>query len=621
VILAFQKSSQFLRRILDVHSSLKVHFWPVDRPDLRLRVVIVIALMMIGKGFTVMLPMVYKWATNFLIDHPASSTPGFHLTVIALSFVAAYGGVRILALAANQVRDGIFAKVGQNAVRTLINLTFQNVHRLSLRFHLQRHTGGLSRIIARGATGIETIVRTVVLSGVPTIIEFILTISMIAYVYSLQYVLVIFLTTVAYTWFTVTASNRRIVIRKEMNDADTDAMSKAVDSLLNYETVKYFNNEGLEARRYDAATARYEKAALNTYISLAWLNFGQSVIFTTGIMITMLMSAYEVTLGQQSTGHFVMINAFMIQLTVPLNFLGTIYREISQGTMDTLAMFELLSEVPDLGDKENAPAIAINSGGIIFDRVSFAYDPDRPILQDLSFEVKPGQTVAIVGPSGAGKSTILRLLFRFYDVDIGSISIDGQDIRDVTTNSLRRSIGIVPQDTVLFNESIGYNLQYGQPTASQEEIDSAAQKAQIADFIASLPEGYDTRVGERGVKLSGGEKQRVAIARTMLKDPRILILDEATSALDSQTEKEIQDSLSELSKQRTTLVIAHRLSTVVNADQILVLKGGKIQECGRHRELINKNGIYAAMWDRQRAAQKARDQLEKAIIAERAIGN
>jgi ATP-binding cassette subfamily B protein len=588
---------------------LEPFIWPASRPDLRSRVVLALVALLAGKILTVLMPVTYKWATDALAPGASGLDPAAQWLAAPILIVVGYGVVRILSTALNQVRDALFAKVGQYAVRALANQTFHHLHQLSLRFHLQRRTGGLSRVIERGANGIETIVRMMVLSGIPTVVEFALTLGLIAWQYDWTYVAVILATTVAYVWFTVVASNWRMKIREDMNEADTDSMSKAVDSLLNYETVKYFNNEELERRRYDGATARYEAAAVRTYTSLAWLNFGQGAIFTVGMAVVMMMSAYEVMVGRQSVGHFVMINALMTQLSMPLNFIGTLYREISQSLVDMDAMFKLLDEPAEVVDRPDAPALAVGAGAIRFEDVRFAYDPERPILKGVSFEVPAGRTVAIVGPSGAGKSTISRLIFRFYDVGEGRITIDGQDIRDVTQASLRRAIGMVPQDTVLFNDTIAYNIRYGRAGASDAEVTQAAEKAQIAGFVASLPDGYDTEVGERGLKLSGGEKQRVAIARTILKAPPILVLDEATSALDSHTEKEIQDALERVSRGRTTLVIAHRLSTIVGADEIVVLDRGEIAERGTHAQLLARKGLYESMWNRQREAEKARETL------------
>ncbi|MDC7683124.1 ABC transporter ATP-binding protein/permease [Asticcacaulis sp. BYS171W] len=596
---------------------LKPYLWPKDRADLRWYVVAALFALVLGKVFTVLMPYTYKWATDAL--DPKNVTVTNLLLASPILMVLAYSAARLAANALNQVRDALFAPVGQHAVRGLANRTFIHLHQLSLRFHLQRRTGGLSRVIERGSTGIETIVRLTILMGVPTIIEFFLTAAIIGHEYNWMYVVIIAVTVWLYVWFSIVASNWRIKIRKDMNDADTDSMSKAVDSLLNYETVKYFNNEGLESTRYNGATAKYEKAAIKTYTSLAWLNLGQAVIFTVGMGAVMWMSAREVMAGGQTIGHFVMINALMAQLSIPLNFIGTLYREITTSLTDMDAMFKLLDEPAEVVDNPDAADLVVSNGAIRFNDVVFSYDADRPILKGVSFEVPAGKTVAIVGPSGAGKSTISRLLFRFYDVKGGSIEIDGQDIRAVNQTSLRKVIGMVPQDTVLFNDTIAYNIAYGRANATEADVVDAANKAQISGFIATLPQGFNTEVGERGLKLSGGEKQRVAIARTLLKSPPILLLDEATSALDTHTEREIQASLDEVSANRTTLVIAHRLSTVVGADEILVLKDGVVAERGTHAQLMKISGIYHSMWERQKAADQARDQLAKALEAEEKV--
>jgi ATP-binding cassette, subfamily B, heavy metal transporter len=583
------------------------YIWPSARRDLKQRVVMALALMLLGKVIIVWVPYTYKWATDALADS------GVARDVVLLSIpvwlVIAYGLGRIISNGFNQLRDGLFASVGQYAVRSLAQRTFQHLHALSLRFHLGRRTGGLSRVIERGVKGIEQIVRLTILFGIPTVIEFILMAGIVWWEFDWTYVVVMAVTVVAYVWFSVWASNWRISIRRDMNNADTDSNSKAIDSLLNYETVKYFTNEAMETRRFDGSMAKYEVAAIKTYTSLAWLNIGQVVIFTIGMTICMAMSATAVLNGTQTVGQFVMINALLIQLAIPLNFIGTLYREIKQGFTDLEAMFSVLDVAPEVTDKPGAPALTVSRGEIVFDNVTFAYDPERTILKGVSFEVPAGKTVAIVGPSGAGKSTISRLLFRFYDVTSGAIRIDGQDIRDVEQITVRRAIGMVPQDTVLFNDTIAYNIRYGRPDATEAEVIEATRMAQIEPFIRALPKGFDTEVGERGLKLSGGEKQRVAIARTILKAPPILILDEATSALDTHTEREIQAALDHVSKNRTTLVIAHRLSTVVNADEIIVLEKGVIAERGRHDVLLEKGGLYASMWARQRAHDEAREKL------------
>jgi len=523
--------------------------------------------------------------------------------------VIAYGGIRILMAALTQMRDGIFAKVAMDAVRRLAYRTFEHMHQLSLRFHLERKTGGLTRVLERGRNAIETIVRMVIMQLVPTIIELALIVAVLLYQFDWRYVAVITAIVACYLVFTYYATEWRIGIRRRMNDSDTDANVKAIDSLLNYETVKYFVAEGREARRYDRSMARYEEASVKAYVSLAVLNAGQATIFTVGLAAVMVMCAYGIKQGTNTVGDLVMINTMMIQLYQPLNFMGMVYREIKQAVIDIETMFAILARKPEIEDKPGAKPLEVKRGAIRFDDVSFAYESDRQILNRVTFEVPAGHTVAVVGPSGAGKSTISRLLFRFYEVTGGSISIDGQNIRDVTQKSLRAAIGMVPQDTVLFNDTIRYNIRYGRWEASNAEVEEAARLAQIDDFIRMSPKGYETEVGERGLKLSGGEKQRVAIARTILKGPPILLLDEATSALDSHTEKEIQDALDRVSRNRTTLVIAHRLSTIVGAAEIIVLDQGVIAERGNHQQLLARGGLYAGMWNRQREAEAAREKL------------
>lgn len=588
------------------------YMWPAERRDLKMRVVWATVLLVVAKLILVVVPYFFKWATNALAGDVRTPPPLPDFLLAPVMLVIAYNVVRVTQLGFSQLRDALFARVGQYAVRILAYQTFQHLHDLSLRFHLERRTGGLSRVIERGVKGIETIVRFTMLATAPTILEFALTAGIFAFAYGWEYVLVIAVTVWLYTWFTVAASNWRISIRREMNESDTDANTKAIDSLLNYETVKYFNNEKMESQRFDRSMARYEQAATKTWTSLGWLNFGQAVIFGAGMTAVMWLSAREVIAGTQSVGDFVFVNAMLMQLSQPLNFIGMIYREIRQGLTDIEAMFDLLDVKPEVVDKAGAAPLAVGEGRVDFRDVHFAYDPARPILQGVSFTVPAGRTVAIVGPSGAGKSTISRLLFRFYDIQRGSILIDGQDVRDVTQESLRRELGMVPQDTVLFNDTIAYNIRYGRPNADPEEITRAADLAQIGPFIAKLPEGYRTMVGERGLKLSGGEKQRVAIARTILKAPPILILDEATSALDTHTEREIQAALDTVSRGRTTIVIAHRLSTVIAADEIIVLKDGAIVERGTHADLLREDGLYAAMWKRQREATEAEERLRAA---------
>ena len=588
------------------------YMWPADRPDLKLRVAAAMVVLVVAKIITVLVPYFYKWATDAL--NSGGLLPGWlpAFLLVPVMLVIAYNVGRVLVVAFNNLRDAAFASVGQHAVRRLATLVFRHMHALSLRYHLARRTGGLSRVIERGTKGIESIVRFTILNGGPTIVEFAFMAAVIWYEFGFIYVAIISAMVWGYVWFSVRASDWRITIRRDMNDNDTDANSKAVDSLLNFETVKYFGNEEMEASRFDASMARYEKAATRVWTSLAWLNFGQAVILGLGMGACMVLSALAVQRGEQTLGDFVLINALLLQLSIPLNFIGFLYREIRQGFADLESMFELLGEEREIADKPGAMPLDVAQGTIRFDNVDFHYDAERPILKKVSFDVPAGKTVAIVGPSGAGKSTISRLLFRFYDVTGGAITIDGQDVRDVTQKSLRHAIGMVPQDTVLFNDTIAYNIRYGRTDASEEEARKAADMAHIGDFIRALPDGFDTQVGERGLKLSGGEKQRVAIARTLLKAPPILILDEATSALDTQTEREIQSSLDMVSRNRTTLVIAHRLSTVISADEIIVLKGGEIAERGTHKALLRKKGLYAEMWNRQREATEAEERLRAA---------
>jgi len=593
--------------------SLWPYIWPADRRDLKARVIFATVLLFVAKLATVAVPFTFKWATDALAGRGTAPVAADNWLAWALAapivMTLAYGATRVVMGLLTQWRDGIFAKVAMNAVRRLAMLTFEHVHLLSLRFHLERKTGGLTRVLERGRNAIETIVRMVLLQLAPTIVELVLIVAVLLLHFDWRYVALIAATVVCYMLFTWYATEWRINIRRRMNESDSDANAKAVDSLLNYETVKYFSAEAREAKRYDRSMTRYEDASVKAYVSLAVLNAGQAVIFTIGLTGAMALCAYGIERGTNTVGDFVMINAMMIQLYTPLNFMGMVYREIKQAIIDIEIMFSLLARKPEITDKPGAPPLQVRAGTIRFENVSFAYEAARPILTNLSFDVAAGNTVAIVGPSGAGKSTISRLLFRFYDVTDGRILVDGQDIREVTQTSLRAAIGMVPQDTVLFNDTIRYNIRYGRWDASDAEVEQAARQAQIDDFISRTPKGYETEVGERGLKLSGGEKQRVAIARTILKGPPILLLDEATSALDSHTEKDIQDELDRVAENRTTLVIAHRLSTIVNADEILVLDRGAIIERGTHRELIAHGGLYASMWNRQREAQLARDIL------------
>jgi ATP-binding cassette, subfamily B, heavy metal transporter len=591
------------------------YIWPGDRTDLKMRVVWSVVLLLLAKLATLAVPFTFKWATDALTG--ADSAPvqpsNWVLWLIAspLIMTLSYGALRVLMGVLTQWRDGIFARVAMHAVRKLAFRTFVHMHELSLRFHLERKTGGLTRVLERGRNGIETIVRMVILQLVPTIVEVSLLMAVLLWKFDWRYVLATLITVVIYMYYTYIATEWRIGIRRKMNDSDTEANTKAIDSLLNYETVKYFNAEARESTRYDRSMERYEEASVKAYTSLAVLNTGQAIIFTGGLTATMMMCALGVRSGHNTVGDFVMVNAMMIQLYQPLNFMGMVYREIKQAIIDIEKMFNVLSRDPEIKDSPGALPLIVTSGNLRFDNVQFAYESDRPILKGLSFEVPAGKTVAIVGPSGAGKSTISRLLFRLYDVSSGQILIDGQDIRNVTQATLRAAIGMVPQDTVLFNDTIRYNIRYGRWNASDAEVEEAARLAQIDGFIRMSPKGYETQVGERGLKLSGGEKQRVAIARTVLKAPPILVLDEATSALDSHTEQEIQDALERVSRNRTSLVIAHRLSTIVAADEIIVLDQGRIAERGTHGQLLASGGLYASMWNRQREAQEAREKLAR----------
>jgi ATP-binding cassette, subfamily B, heavy metal transporter len=606
--------------LLGTLAHLWPYIWPTERRDLRLRVVGSLALLLLAKLATVAVPFTFKWATDALAGRPdgGAAAPGSWVDswlIWALAapilMTVAYGGMRVVMAVLAQIRDGIFAKVAMHAVRRIARLTFEHMHLLSLRFHLERKTGGLTRVLQRGRDAIETIVRLVIVQAVPTAVELALIVVVLLYQFDWRYVVVIVGTVALYMGYTYLATEWRIGIRRMMNDSDSEANAKAIDSLLNYETVKYFGAEPHEIRRYDGSMARYEAASVKSYVSLAVLNFGQAVVFTVGLTAVMVMCAFGIRNGSKSIGDFVMINAMMIQLYLPLNLMGTLYREIKQAVIDIEMMFGMLARDPEIKDRPGAAPLEVHAGTVRFEDVRFAYEPARPILKGISFEVPAGRTVAIVGPSGAGKSTISRLIFRFYEITGGRITIDGQDIRDVTQASLRRAIGMVPQDTVLFNDTVRYNIRYGRWDARDAEIEEAARLAQIDGFIRLMPKGYETEVGERGLKLSGGEKQRVAIARTILKGPPILLLDEATSALDSHTEREIQDALDRVSRNRTTLVIAHRLSTIVGADEIIVLEQGTIVERGTHQVLLARGGLYASMWNRQREAEQAREALAR----------
>ena len=587
------------------------YLWPKGEGWVKRRVVLSLTALLIARLVSVSTPFFYKAA----VDSLGGETRGeaWLLAIGAIGLTVAYGVARLSAVGFNELRDAIFVRVGQRALRKLALETFRHIHRLSMRYHITRKTGGLSRIIERGVKGVDFLLRFMLLSVGPLILELSLVTIIFAVVFDWRYAVVVMITIALYVTYTFKITEWRVKIRRQMNEQDTDANQKAIDSLLNFETVKYFGAEGREADRYDVAMAGYEKAAVKTGQSLSALNFGQSLIITTGLVIVMVMAAIGVQQGILTVGDFVMVNAYMIQITMPLNFLGTVYREIRQALVDMGEMFDLLGQPAEIVDKPGAPDLKVSGGEVMLDDVSFAYDPARPILKGVSLRVGAGETVAIVGPSGSGKSTIGRLLFRFYDVTGGALRIDGQDLRDVTQDSVHRLIGVVPQDTVLFNDTVYYNIAYGRPEAPREELIAAARAAKIHDFIMSLPEGYETKVGERGLKLSGGEKQRVGIARTILKNPPILLLDEATSALDTQTERDIQESLKEMGQGRTVITIAHRLSTIADADRIVVLEKGEIVEEGRHEALLAHGGRYAAMWARQSAESDGASEPRRSV--------
>ncbi len=575
------------------------YLWPKDRFDFRVKVISALVLLVLAKAVINFAPFLYREAVNALTE-----TGNSPFLLGAVGMTVAYGGARILSRGFEQLRDVVFAAVAQRAFRNLALETFQHIHKLSLRYHISRKTGALSRVIERGVKGLEFLLRFLLFSVGPLVLELLIIAGIMFFWFDYLYLTVIIVMIAVYIWFTFKVTEWRVKIRKIMNDQDTDANQKAIDSLLNYETVKYFSAEEREANRYDGAIKQYEKAALTTAYSLAFLNFGQSLIITAGLIIVMVMAALGVQSGYLTVGDFVMVNAYMIQITMPLNFLGTVYREIRQGLVDMGEMFDLLEQPVEILDSENASELKITDGHISFENVTFGYNKSRLIIQNVSIEINSRETIAIVGPSGSGKSTIGRLLFRFYDAQQGSIKIDGQDIRDVTQESLHRSIGVVPQDTVLFNDTIYYNIAYGLDNASRAEVEKAAKDAQIHDFILSLPDGYETTVGERGLKLSGGEKQRVGIARTLLKNPPILLLDEATSALDTETEREIREALTNASEGRSVLTIAHRLSTIADADRIIVLENGSIVEIGTHEALLSKRGRYHSLWTKQLTEDK-----------------
>lgn len=577
------------------------YLWPAGETGVKVRVVLALAMLLVAKLISVATPLFYKHAVDAL---SAEADPALWLGMGAVGLTVAYGMARLMNVGLSQLRDAVFAPVGQRALRWLAYETFVHIHSLSMRYHITRKTGGLSRIIERGVKGVDFLLRFLVFNMGPLVLELLLVAGILFYMFDVWYLAVVVLTIALYVWFTFAVTEWRVKIRKKMNDQDTEANQKAIDSLLNFETVKYFAAERWEAERYDRAMEGYEQAALKTSYSLSFLNFGQSFLITSGLVAVMVMAAVGVQNGNLSVGDFVMVNAYMIQITMPLNFLGSVYREIRQAMIDMSEMFTLLGQPAEITDKPGAKPLAVSGGTIALKDVSFGYEAERPILRGVDIEVPAGKTIAIVGSSGSGKSTIGRLLFRFYDVNGGALTIDGQDVRDVTQESLHQQIGVVPQDTVLFNDTIYYNIAYGRPDASEAEIIAAAKAAKIHDFVMSLPKGYDTAVGERGLKLSGGEKQRVGIARTLLKNPPILLLDEATSALDTDTEREIQAELKAMGQGRTVITIAHRLSTIADADEIIVLENGKIVERGRHESLLTKNGRYAQLWHRQAADEE-----------------
>jgi ATP-binding cassette, subfamily B, heavy metal transporter len=593
------------RTTWDTAKNLMEHLWPKNYLNLKVRVVLAMLSLIIAKVINIYVPFLFKDAVNLLSMKP--------IVMLPVALIFSYGFARVMQQSFGELRDFIFARVGQHAQRTVALATFKHLHQMSLAFHLDRQTGGLSRVIERGTRAIQTVLSFMLFNIIPTLLEIVLVTIVLYKTFNWKYASVTFVTVTLYVFFTFTITNWRTKFRRLMNERDTEANTKAIDSLLNYETVKYFVNEEHEYRRYDQSLEQYQKEAIRSQSSLSLLNIGQGIIIGIGLVAVMAMAGDGVMNGTLTIGDFVLANTLLLQLFLPLGFLGFVYREVTQGFVDMEKMFELLNSNAEIKDSPDAAELKPQSATIEFEHVNFSYGPDREILKDVSFSIPSGHTVAVVGPSGSGKSTLARLLFRFYDVTSGAIKINGHNIQKVTQKSLRQAIGIVPQDTVLFNDSIGYNIHYGKPDATEADVQKAAGLAQIHQFVDSLPQKYKTAVGERGLKLSGGEKQRVAIARTVLKNPSILIFDEATSALDSSTEKEIQASLNEVSKNRTTLVIAHRLSTIVDANEILVLKGGKIIECGRHSDLLALNGEYSMMWRKQQQAREYEVKLNQVL--------